>query len=293
MPKGQIVKAISGFYYVESDNQIWECRARGIFKQRNQSPLVGDYVIFDKDDNSIGYVTEIEPRNNELVRPPVCNIDQVVTVASAIKPKFSSHLLDRFLVHVESAEIKPIICLTKVDLLVDKSLIKEKLNVYENLGYKILMTSKFGEGIEELRELLKDKVSVFSGQSGVGKSSLLNKLLPDLKLETAEISDKLGRGKHTTRVVQLINIPSGGKVADTPGFSQLDFHGIDSQELANYFPEINEYSSNCRFRGCLHKNEPNCAVKEAVENKKIDINRYKHYLEFLDEIKEVEANKWR
>lgn len=293
MPKGQIIRAVSGFYYVESENKIWECKARGIFKQRNQSPLVGDYVKFEEVNSSFGYISELESRKNVLIRPPICNIDQVVLVSSVCEPNFSSRLLDRFLVHVESAKIEPIICLAKIDLLQDEKYIKDQLQIYKSLGYRAILTSKYGEGIEELREELKNKVSVFSGQSGVGKSSLLNKILPDLHLETAEISDKLGRGKHTTRVVQLINLPNGGKVADTPGFSQLDFHGISSQELSLYFKEFDDLSCDCRFRGCLHQNEPDCAVKNAVDNKIINNNRYKHYLEFLDEIKEIESKKWR
>ncbi len=293
MPDGQIIRALSGFYYVLFEKQIYECKARGIFKQRKQSPLVGDYVKFDITDTLSGYITEIIPRKNELVRPPISNIDQVILVSSAKDPDFSTLLLDKFLIHVENVEIEPIICITKIDLIDDMKKINNKIKIYENIGYKVVKTSKYGEGTDEIRKILKGKISVLSGQSGVGKSSLLNTLIPNLQLETEVISKKLGRGKHTTREVQLINLPSGGKVADTPGFSQLNFHGIKSCNLSNLFPEISKYTGQCRFRGCLHFNEPNCSVKEAVKEELIEVGRYEHYLIFLKEIIDLEENKWR
>ncbi len=293
MPKGQIIRALSGFYYVSYNENIYECKARGIFKQRKQSPLVGDFVDFDITDKLKGYITLLMPRKNELRRPPISNIDQVILVSSAIEPEFSTLLLDKFLIHVENAGIDPIICITKIDLINDMIVIDNKIKTYKNIGYKVIKTSKYGDGIEEIREVLKGKVSVLSGQSGVGKSSLLNTLLPNLELDTDVISKKLGRGKHTTREVQLINLPSGGMVADTPGFSQLDYSGIKSYNLSMLFPEINKYTGNCRFRACLHYNEPNCSVKEALKDKLIDQDRYEHYLFFLKEIIDLEENKWR
>lgn len=293
MPEGQIVRALSGFYYVSFDNKIFECKARGIFKQRKQSPLVGDHVFFDIIDNSNGHITELKLRNNELTRPPICNIDQAIIVTSAKEPDFSTLLLDKFLVHVEHSRIMPVICITKIDLLVDMKEINRKIKVYRNIGYKVIKTSKFGQGIIELKKVLKGKTSVLSGQSGVGKSTLLNTLVPDLNLDTEIISQKLGRGKHTTREVKLINLPFGGKVADTPGFSQLDFQGILPKDLTSLFPEIDNYTGQCRFRGCLHQNEPNCAVKEAVNEKLINPERYEDYISFLKELLDIEENKWR
>lgn len=294
MPEGQIIRAVSSFYYVQCEDEVIECKARGLFKKNNITPLVGDYVLFELTDNNHGVVTEVKKRKNELVRPPISNVDQALLVFSIKEPDINYLLLDKFLVHIEQANIEPIICITKFDL-VDKEddEIQEKLHIYQNVGYKIIKTGKFGVELDELENILKDKVTVFSGQSGVGKSTLLNTLLPSLGLETGDISYKLGRGKHTTRVVQLINLPFGGAVADTPGFSQLDFSGIEAVELENYFIEFSQYSAQCRFRGCNHSNEPGCAVKSAVEDNKIAKERYEHYVEFMKEIKEQEQKKWR
>lgn len=294
MPEGQIIRALSSFYYVESENKIWECKARGIFKKRKLSPLVGDYVKFEKLDENHGYINDISPRKNELIRPQISNVDQAILVFSAKEPNFSPALLDKFLVHVEKADINPIICVTKTDLMDENDTsIDDILESYKDIGYSVIKTNKAGLGIDELKEKLNGKISVFAGQSGVGKSTLLNTINPSLKLETANISRKLGRGKHTTRVVQLIHLSEGGMVADTPGFSQLDFTGIDSGELDQYFIELNELSTQCKFRGCFHQNEPECAVKLAVSEDKINSVRYQHYLGFLKEIKEIEERKWR
>ncbi len=298
MPRGQIIRTLSNFYYVrDEENNIWECKARGLFKMQKITPLVGDYVYFDsvnQEGQKTGYIVEIEPRRNELFRPQIANVDQAVLVFSMKSPDFSTILLDKFLVHVEKANINPIICLTKIDLLEDENQLESLLKPYLSTGYLIIRTSsKNNIGLEELKSRLKDKITVFAGQSGVGKSSLLNALIPALELETNEISKKLGRGKHTTRFVQFLSLPNGGMVADTPGFSQLDFVGISAEELDDYFVEFQSYSEVCKYRGCLHQNEPGCAVKLAVEKNEIDNGRYEHYLQFLNTIKEAEARKWR
>lgn len=298
MPKGQIIRTLSNFYYVkDNEDVIWECKARGLFKKQKISPLVGDYVTFDSVDQmgpKTGYIIEIKNRKNELFRPPIANVDQAVLVFSTKSPDFSTMLLDKFLVHVEKANIEPIICLTKSDLVEDEKEIERFLEPYRATGYSIIRTSaKKDKGLEELQLLLKDKITVFAGQSGVGKSSLLNALIPTLDLETNEISEKLGRGKHTTRFVQFLTLPNGGMVADTPGFSQLDFVGIAAEELDDYFVEFASYSSQCKYRGCLHHNEPGCAVKLAVEENEIDNGRYDHYVQFLKIIQDAEARKWR
>ena len=295
MPKGQIIRALSSFYYVRSEDKVIECKARGLFKKNKQSPLVGDFVTFNIVNDIQGYITEIEARKNELRRPPISNVEQAVLVFSVKEPELSILLLDKFIIHIEKADITPIICLSKTDLLNDEStqLMESQTEKYQNVGYTVIQTSKYGKGIAELKATLQGKTSVFAGQSGVGKSTLLNSLLPDLNLETAAISQRLGRGKHTTRAVQLVELPEGGKVADTPGFSQLDFKGIESVTLDDLFAEFREYLNQCRFRRCQHTNEPGCMVRSAVEENKINKDRYQHYLMFLEEIKKIEENKWR
>ncbi|WP_440895244.1 ribosome small subunit-dependent GTPase A [Amphibacillus sp. Q70] len=287
MPEGLIIKALSGFYYVLSDEIIYQCKGRGLFRKKKQTPLVGDYVIFEAANLTDGYVTELMPRKNELVRPPIANVDQALITVSAKKPPFNAKLLDRFLVLVEFHKIEPIILITKMDLVnkEEQETIDNYVENYRKLGYRVeLLTNKGTANSHLFTELLKDKISVIAGQSGVGKSSFLNSLNPELTLETAEISSSLGRGKHTTRHVELIEI-LGGMVADTPGFSSLDFNQIELEQLPFCFREIKQYRSLCKFRGCMHVNEPKCAVKEALANGEIMEDRYSHYVEFYQEIK--------
>jgi ribosome biogenesis GTPase / thiamine phosphate phosphatase len=288
MAEGKIIKALSGFYYVLSDNDITQCRGRGVFRKNKVTPLVGDYVEFQADNDTEGYLLKVFERKNELVRPPIANVDQAILIFSASEPNFSPGLLDRFLVLVESENIEPVICITKIDLLTEKeqSAIENYVRDYKSFGYEVILTSsKTEQGLKELAPFLKDKISVFAGQSGVGKSSLLNALRPELELKTADISAHLGRGKHTTRHVELIEI-DGGLVADTPGFSSLEFSELDAENLPSCFPEMVEVSDSCKFRGCLHINEPKCAVKTGVESGTIPSYRYDHYLTFHKEIKE-------
>ncbi|KAA9025920.1 ribosome small subunit-dependent GTPase A [Niallia endozanthoxylica] len=287
MPEGKIVKALSGFYYVFSNDKLVQCRGRGVFRKNKITPLVGDEVVFQAENDTEGYILEIKERKNELVRPPIANVDQAILVFSAVEPDFSTALLDRFLVLIEYNRIRPLICITKMDLTSEA----EKINIhkfaedYQKAGYDVLLTSsETAEGINELLPYIKGEISVFAGQSGVGKSSLLNVLRPDLSLKTNDISNHLGRGKHTTRHVELIHIGEG-LVADTPGFSSLEFTEIEAEELNFCFPEIQALSEECKFRGCLHISEPKCAVKSAYEDGELPAYRYEHYLEFLDEIK--------
>ena len=249
---------------------------------------MGDHVIFQAENETDGYILEVLERKNELVRPPIANVDQAILVFSAIKPDFSPLLLDRFLVLVESNDIKPIICISKTDLISDKVFqeIQEYANIYREVGYHVLLTStKEREGLDQLLPLLDNQISVFAGQSGVGKSSLLNTLRPDLELKTDEISTSLGRGKHTTRHVELIEVGSG-LVADTPGFSSLEFLTIELDELSYCFPEIYDAGANCKFRGCTHISEPKCAVRQGIEEGNIAQFRYDHYVSFFEEIKD-------
>ncbi|MCQ6274048.1 ribosome small subunit-dependent GTPase A [Bacillus sp. V3B] len=287
MPEGKIIKALSGFYYVLSDDQLVQCRGRGVFRKNKITPLVGDEVVFQAENNTEGYILEVKDRKNELVRPPIANVDQAILVFSAVEPDFSTALLDRFLVLIEYNRIRPLICITKMDLTNEdeKSQIQQFANDYRGIGYDVLLTSSETEqGIQELLPFLNREISVFAGQSGVGKSSLLNVLRPDLSIQTNEISNHLGRGKHTTRHVELIHV-GGGLVADTPGFSSLEFTDIELEELNFCFKDIQKISEDCKFRGCLHVSEPKCAVKKSLENGELPSYRYKHYKEFLEEIK--------
>lgn len=286
MVEGRITKALSGFYYVKAEDKIYRCRGRGVFRKRNITPLVGDYVKFDISDHDEGYIMEIKPRENELVRPPVANINQAIIVSSAVHPDFSTTLLDRFLVLIESKGIKPVIFITKMDKLseTERLEIENYQEIYKSIGYEVeLISSKEPVMLPKLDRYFKDNVTVVAGQSGVGKSSLLNAIQPTLLLKTAEISKSLGRGKHTTRHVELIQV-SGGLVADTPGFSALDFSDIELADLADCFPEMVERKDYCKFRGCMHHSEPKCAVKDAVEKEEIAAYRYDHYLSFFEEI---------
>lgn len=275
--QGKIIKALAGFYYVESAGQIYQTRARGNFRKKGQTPYVGDEVEFSAEKDSEGYILKIAERKNSLVRPPIVNIDQAVVIMSAKEPDFNPNLLDRFLVLLEHKGIHPILYISKLDLLERENELDEFLQVYRTIGYDAV------QSVEELLPLLADKITVFMGQTGVGKSTLLNKIAPDLQLETGEISESLGRGRHTTRAVSFYNL-NGGKIADTPGFSSLDYEVSTTEDLNQAFPEIAEFSKSCKFRTCTHTHEPNCAVKPAVESSRIATFRFDNYLQFLSEI---------
>jgi len=288
MPEGKIVKALSGFYYVTHGEDIIQCRGRGVFRKNKITPLVGDEVVFQAENDQEGYILEVKERKNELVRPPIANVDQAILVFSSVEPDFSTVLLDRFLVLVEFNHIRPLICITKMDLTTkeQEQKIMEYAGHYKAADYEVILTSSETEtGIEKLQPHVENKISVFAGQSGVGKSSLLNALRPDLELKTDHISSHLGRGKHTTRHVELIKI-GNGLIADTPGFSSLEFTNIETEDLTACFPEIQKASENCKFRGCLHVTEPKCGVKSALQSGEIPSYRYEHYVDFLQEIKD-------
>jgi len=286
MHEGRIIKALSGFYYVQSGNEVYACKGRGVFRKKKINPLVGDFVLFDKTNHQEGYITEVKPRKNELVRPPIANVNQAVVIASAKMPDFNPLLLDRFLVLNEAKGIKPIIFITKMDLptVEERKVIEGYQQDYEQIGYPVeLIVSDEGSDIMHVEHYFKNKVTVIMGQSGVGKSSVINALNPLLLIETDEISLRLGRGKHTTRFVELVKV-ADGLVADTPGFSSIDVDRMEAEALASYFPEMKAEQENCRFRGCLHHKEPNCAVKKAVEKGDITTYRYENYSRFLEEI---------
>ncbi|GGA21891.1 ribosome small subunit-dependent GTPase A [Paenibacillus physcomitrellae] len=293
MPEGLIVKALSGYYYVKPDqagvDTIVQCRGRGIFKKKGLTPLVGDRVIYTPTENGEGTVDELLPRETELIRPPVANASLAVLLFSVKEPDLNLQLLDKFLVHIEHAGLRALICLTKHDLMdaQEDEQVARAVELYEQVGYKVLVTSSLkGEGMERVKENLAGHISVFAGQSGVGKSSLLNAMLPGLTLETSEISMRLGRGRHTTRHVELIELENGAYVADTPGFSQLDFLELGVDELSICFIEFAPLAEQCKFRGCSHLHEPGCRVREAVEAGGIAASRYEHYVEFFQEMKD-------
>lgn len=273
--QGRIIKLISNDYTVLTGQEIYVCKSRGKFRNMNITPLVGDIVEFDADNK---YILEVCSRKNELVRPPVSNIDQAFVVTSAKDPDFSSNLLNKLLTVIEYNNIKPIICFTKLDLLSNEQLksIEEIMNYYESIGYKVFRNTE----VDEIRSSFKDKVSVFTGQSGAGKSTLLNSIDSNLNIQTAEISYALGRGKHTTRHVELIEI-SGGLVADTPGFSALHFENMSAADIRDNFIEFNEYRELCEYKDCMHDKENKCEIKKQVEEGNILKSRYEDYLNFI------------
>lgn len=289
MKEGRITKLIGGLYTVrDKENNSHELKARGKFRHKNQSPKVGDIVLFDED-----FIKTLKERKNNLVRPPVANIDQAILINSCKEPDFSFNLLDRFILLIEHEHITPVIVITKIDLMEQKELeaLKEDMKYYEKF-YKVLYVSSVTkEGVEEFRNLFKDKISVFAGQTGAGKSSLLNALNPEFDLETNIISKALGRGKHTTRHSELLDL-FDGLVADTPGFSKLDFYDIKEENVPDCFIDFFEISKDCKFRGCKHVNEPKCAVKERVESGDILASRHRNYKLIIQEIKEQNENKY-
>mgnify|MGYP001077187327 FL=1 len=281
--KGIVIKAVGGFYFVDTPQGMYRSYIRGRLK-RETEVLVGDKVKIKVFDGDNAIVEEIYPRQNKLMRPAIANVDQGVIVMSMANPPLNLNLLDRFLVLVQAAGLKSIICFNKIDL-VSKAEVKEITKTYQQAGAIVIPTSaKTGDGVEILGEVLRGKVSVLAGPSGVGKSSLLNRIQPGFSLQIGEISQKLRRGRHTTRHVELLTLARGGRVADTPGFTSLALDEIDQRELRYYFPEFIEWAPNCRFPGCLHWREPGCAVKEAVKKKQVDQGRYHRYLDLLQEL---------
>lgn len=288
MINGKIIKGIGGFYYVDTESGLYECRARGIFRKEKITPLVGDRVSISvvDEENKKGVVEEINKRDTELVRPPIANVDKALIVFAIKNPKPNLSLLDRFIVLAEKENLEIVIVLTKADL-DDDNRLDELKNVYELSGYKVIpVSNKTKLNIDKIREELSGNVVVFAGPSGVGKSSLLNEIDSKFKLQTGEVSDKIKRGKHTTRHAELLKLDCGAMVADTPGFSSLTLDDISETELKDYFIEFDEFGT-CRFGSrCVHENEPSCAIKEAVENGKISKQRYDSYIQLLNEIRQ-------
>ena len=285
---GKIVKGIAGFYYVHVvDGRVYECKAKGIFRNQNIKPLVGDNVSIEvlDEENKKGNIIKICRRDNELIRPAVANIDQVLIIFALTEPQPNLNLLDRFLVMMEYQNIDISICFNKTDI-GDADSRHELREIYNNAGYNVIFTSTFeNDGIDVVSELLENKTTVFAGPSGVGKSSMLNTIIPDINLKTGEVSKKIGRGRHTTRHSEIFNVSGSTYIMDTPGFSSIFIPQIDETNLKYCFPEFLQYEGKCRFNGCVHVNEPDCKIKEAVEDGKISRTRYDNYLMFYDEIK--------
>ncbi len=284
---GIITKITGGFYYVEAAEKVYECKARGVFRKKGCSPLVGDYVTIDVPDGD-GYcsVLSIKERKNSLVRPALANLDVLVIVSSVVEPTLNTYIIDKMVTAAVDKGIKPVVVFSKTDL---KSC-DEYIDLYNKAGVKaISYSSVTGDGIEEVKDVLKNKVSAFSGNSGVGKSTLLNALFPDLDLKTGEISDKLGRGRHTTRTVELFKC-FGGYVADTPGFSTVDldrYEIIKKDDLQFCFPEFSDYIGHCKFTSCAHICEKGCAVLEALEKGVISKSRHDSYVRMYNEVKDI------
>ncbi len=274
--QGIIIKLISNDYTVLTEKGSLVCKSRGKFRNMKISPLVGDKVIIDEKNK---YIMEVLPRNNELVRPPVANIDQAIIIISAKEPDFSTNLLDKLLCIIEYNNIKPIICITKLDLLnkEEELQINEYIKYYKNIGYDVYKNTE----LNQIKNMFKDKISVFTGQSGAGKSTLLNNLNTELNLKTGEISKALGRGRHTTRHVELIDL-FGGMVADTPGFSAIMFIGMENSDIRDNFIEFNTYRHDCKYKDCMHYKEDKCEVKDKVKEGIILESRYNNYIKFIN-----------
>ncbi len=289
MRRGLLVRAFSSFYYVLYNGEIWECRSRGKFKNQHQDILVGDRVLFSciSEQDKKGVLEEILPRQNQLLRPAIANIDLLVIIMAAAMPDPNFVLLDRMLLFAEYYGIPAAVAFNKTDLLDDEK-IKELTEPYISAGYPVLSLSVLnGRGLKELQKLVSGKVAAFAGPSGVGKSSLLNTLNPLLTVKTGTVSEKNKRGRHTTRYSEFYQLSDGTVIADTPGFTSLILPPLEKQQLMNYYPEMEPFLQQCRFNSCIHRNEPDCVVKDAVADGRISKQRYDSYLQFLAEIEEA------
>lgn len=290
--QGKIIKGIGGFYYVDiPEHGLYECKAKGSFRNQKLKPLPGDNVTIDvlDEEKKLGNIIEISERINELIRPAVANVDQALIEFAAAQPNPNLNLLDRFLVLMNRQQVNTIICFNKIDIAEDGML--ERLEqAYAKCGMPVILISTYtGEGMEQVRKLIHGKTTVFAGPSGVGKSSLLNELMPEANVKTGEISEKIKRGKHTTRHSELMKAEDSTFLIDTPGFSTLYLEKLDKDELRQYYAEFQEYEGKCRFLGCSHTHEPDCCVKQAVETGEISTIRYKNYIELYEELKNTRS----
>lgn len=287
---GKIMKGIAGFYYVHVEGQgVYECKAKGIFRKEGVKPLVGDDVELDilDEPRKLGNIRRILPRKSALIRPAVANVDQALVLFAIVKPNPNFNLLDRFLINMERQKLPTVICFNKEDIASEEE--KEALRKsYETCGYQVLFISALeNRGVEQVKAVLAGKTTTLAGPSGAGKSSLINRLSPHIHMETGEISQKIERGRHTTRHSEIIALGQETYIMDTPGFTSLAIPDMTKEELGGYYPEFREYEPFCKFRGCAHLSEPSCAVKEAVEAGKISRVRYENYKILYRELKEM------
>jgi ribosome biogenesis GTPase / thiamine phosphate phosphatase len=286
MIKGTIIKGIGGFYYIKTDQGIFECKGRGLFRKEKLVPCVGDHIMLEPDelDEYKGTIVKILPRKNIFVRPPVANLDQILIVMAMEKPEPNFYLLDKFLVMAEKNQVEIIIAFNKIDLIEEEDVKKIK-EIYDNLYPLFFFSAEAGVGIEEIKLELKNKQTAISGPSGVGKSTLINKMHENLNLEIGGISLKSQRGKHTTRHVEIFELNNGGMVFDTPGFTSFETVDVNLEELHFMFPELHKLALECRFKSCTHINEPDCAVKLSLDQGGINRSRYESYVSLYNEIK--------
>ena len=290
--QGKIIKGIAGFYYVHNGEHIYECKAKGVFRKDNMKPLVGDDCIIEviDEEKKLGNISEILDRKNSLIRPNVANVDQALVIFALVKPEPNFNLLDRFLILMKQNDVPCIIVFNKTDLADDETLERTR-QIYKDSSHQLIFTcAKKNEGIEDIRRALKGKTTTVAGPSGVGKSTLINLIQDNKKMETGAISEKIDRGKHTTRHSELIALDDNSYIFDTPGFSSLSLFDINKEELAGFYPEFALYEKDCRFDNCVHKNEPVCGVKQAVDSGLISRVRYENYLLLLSECEN--ARRW-
>lgn len=287
--QGKIIKGIGGFYYIHTPGRgVYECKAKGIFRNQRVKPLVGDNVSIDilDEKEKKGNIMEICNRKNQLIRPAVSNVDQAMVIFAAAKPAPNLNLLDRFLISMKKEDIETIVCFNKMDIVTEKEISRLR-DIYHLGGYHVLFTSAcMDEGVTVMTEQLQGKTTVLAGPSGVGKSSLINRIKPEANMETGEISARIERGKHTTRHSELFLLNEDTYIMDTPGFSSLHIEDIEKEDLKNFFPEFAVYEEGCRFRGCIHINEPGCRVKETLNQGGISKIRYDNYVSLYNEIKD-------